>query len=124
MPTPLRRRGSGLLQNPRPGMLPSPVSPRLDPLGPLRDRFSTRQSSGSLRPAALFHLPSAPPLSGHRRFHYRAPLAAYPGRTFTGWSPRPSWAVRDTILHGLGYTGLVASLILVLRVVLAVARDR
>jgi len=30
----------------------------------------------------------------------------------------------DTILHGLGYTGLVASLILVLRVVLAVARDR
>src|SRR5215469_184693 len=96
MPTPLRRRGSGLLQNPRPGMLPSPVSPSLDPLGPLRDRFSTRQSSGSLRPAALFHLPSAPPLSGHRRFHYRAPLAAYPGRIFTGWSPRPSWAVRET----------------------------
>src|SRR5215469_16226430 len=90
MPTPLRRSGSGLLQNPWPGLLPSPNGTGL---GPSRVSFSTRQGSTSLRPAALLHLPSAPPLSGYRRFHYRAPLAACPGRTFTGWSPSPCWAV-------------------------------
>ncbi len=28
-------------------------------------------------------------LLGYWRFHYRAPLAACPGRTFTGWSSSP-----------------------------------
>ncbi len=84
--------GSGLLQIPRPGLLPSPHPTGLGPLGPLRDKFSTRQGSVSLRPAALLHLPSAPPLSGHRRFHYRARLAACPDQTFTGWSCSPCWA--------------------------------
>ena len=45
MPSPLRRRGSRLLQIPRPGLLSSPNSARLDPLGPLRGVLSTRQSS-------------------------------------------------------------------------------
>src|SRR6266542_710176 len=93
MPTPLRRSGSGLLQNPWPGLLPSPREARLGPLVPLRVNISTRQSSLSLRPATLFDLPSAPALTGYRRFHYRAPLAACPDRTFTGWSSSPCWAV-------------------------------
>src|SRR5215467_13748643 len=79
--------------DPRPGLLPSPNRTWLSPLGPSRVFFSTRQGSVSLRPAALFHLPSAPPLSGYWRFRYRAPLAACPGRTFTGWSSSPYWAV-------------------------------
>src|SRR5262249_7035787 len=82
MPTPLRRSGSGLLQNPRPGLLPSPHPTGLGPLGPSPDFLSTRHGSVSLRPSALFPLPSAPPLSGYRRFPYRAPLAACPGPDF------------------------------------------
>src|SRR5579859_4115712 len=89
MPIPLRRSGSGLLQNPWPGLLPSPNRSRLGPL----DCVSTRQDSLSLRPAASLHLPSAPPLDGHRRFHFRAPLAACPGGTLTRWSSSPCWAV-------------------------------
>jgi hypothetical protein len=34
-----------VLQNLGPGLLPSPEEPRLGPLSPLRDFFSTRQSS-------------------------------------------------------------------------------
>ena len=41
-------------------------------------------------------------LLGRTRFHYRAPLAAYPGRIFTGLSPRPSWAVRERTSQVLG----------------------
>jgi hypothetical protein len=57
---PLRRSGSGLLQIPRPGLLPWPNTARLGPLGPLRGVLSTRQSSRSLRPAASLLLASTP----------------------------------------------------------------
>src|SRR6266849_5284361 len=60
MPSPLRRSGSGLLQNPEPGLLSSPNSAGLDPLGPSRGVLSTRQSSRSLRPAATRLLASTP----------------------------------------------------------------
>src|SRR6266567_4415917 len=60
MPPHLRRRGSGLLQNPRPGLLPSPNYARLGPLGPSRVVLSTRPSSCPLRPAATFLLASPP----------------------------------------------------------------
>src|SRR6266568_6220703 len=53
MPSPLRRSGSGLLQIPRPGLLSSPNSAGLDPLGPSRVVLSTRQSSRSLRPCSF-----------------------------------------------------------------------
>src|SRR5207302_7361421 len=59
MPTPLRRSGSGLLQDPRPGLLPSPYVARFGPLGPLRVGVSTRKRSPSLRPAAFLHPPPA-----------------------------------------------------------------
>src|SRR6266849_8218095 len=48
MPPPLRRSGSRLLQNPRPGLLPSPTTPGLGPLDPLRELVSTRWSSFSV----------------------------------------------------------------------------
>src|SRR5487761_449073 len=60
MPPPVRRSGSGLLQNPRPGLLPSPRYTGFGPLGPLRVVLSTRQSSLSLRPAAALLLASSP----------------------------------------------------------------
>src|ERR1700692_154487 len=60
MPPPVRRRGAGLLQNPRPGLLPSPRYAGFGPLGPLRAVLSTRQSSLSLRPAAALLLASSP----------------------------------------------------------------
>src|SRR5215471_16864985 len=60
MPPPLRRSGSRLLQNPRPGLLPSPITPGLGPLVPLRELVSTRQSSCSLRPAGMLLLASTP----------------------------------------------------------------
>ena len=60
MPPHLRRRGSGLLQIPKPGLLPSPNCAGLGPLGPSRVVLSTRPSSCSLRPAALLLLASTP----------------------------------------------------------------
>src|SRR5579863_6999246 len=60
MPPLVRRSGSGLLQNPRPGLLPSPHYAGFGPLGPLRVVLSTRQSSLSLRPAAALLLASSP----------------------------------------------------------------
>src|SRR6266849_4242105 len=60
MPPPVRRSGSGLLQIPRPGLLPSPRYAGFGPLGPLRVVLSTRQSSLSLRPAASLLLASSP----------------------------------------------------------------
>src|SRR5712692_2363574 len=81
MPPPLRRRGSRLLQNPRPGLLSSPKSAGLDPLGPLRGVLSTRQSSRSLRPAASFLLASAPGSRPTPEVDFRAPLAVCPGGT-------------------------------------------
>src|ERR1700730_14150552 len=60
MPPLVRRSGSGLLQNPRPGLLPSPRYAGFGPLGPLRAVLSTRQSSLSLRPAAALLLASSP----------------------------------------------------------------
>src|SRR5487761_976008 len=60
MPPPVRRSGSGLLQIPRPGLLPSPHYAGFGPLGPLRVVLSTRQSSLSLRPAAALLLASSP----------------------------------------------------------------
>src|SRR5713226_1930805 len=60
MPSPVRRSGSGLLQIPRPGLLPSPYYAGLGPLGPSRVVLSTRQSSLSLRPAAALLLASSP----------------------------------------------------------------
>src|SRR5919198_5708685 len=60
MPSPLRRSGSGMLQNPEPGLLSSPNSAGLDPLDPSRVVLSTRQSSHPLRPAASRLLASTP----------------------------------------------------------------
>ena len=57
---PVRRSGSGLLQIPRPGLLPSPYYAGLGRLGPSRVVLSTRQSSLSLRPAAALFLASSP----------------------------------------------------------------
>src|SRR5579859_3019658 len=45
MPSPLRRRGSVLLQDHGHGLLPSRNNATLGPLGPLRGVLSTRQSS-------------------------------------------------------------------------------
>jgi hypothetical protein len=86
MPSPLRRSGSGLLQNPWPGILPSPTPSGLGPLVPSRGFVSTRQSSISLRPAALFLLASPPGFRLRPEVDYRAPLAAYPDGTHTRWS--------------------------------------
>jgi hypothetical protein len=90
MPTPLRRSGSGLLQIPRPGLLPSPNYAWLGPLGPSRVVLSTRQSSLSLRPAAVLLLASPPGSRRTPEVDYRAPLAACPGGTLTHWSIGPS----------------------------------
>src|SRR6266516_5948226 len=90
MPPPLRRSGSGLLQNPRPGLLPSPKSAGLGPLGPSRVVLSTRQSSPKLRPAASLLLASAPDSHPTLEGDFRAPLAACPGGTHTRRSFGPS----------------------------------
>jgi hypothetical protein len=45
MPSPLRRSGSGRLQNPRPRLRPSPNLTGLGPLGPSRGCLSARQRS-------------------------------------------------------------------------------
>src|SRR5438128_1782632 len=78
MPPPLRRGGSGLLQNPKPGLLPSPKSAGLGPLGPSRVVLSTRQSSPTLRPAASLLLASTPDSHPTLEVDFRAPLAACP----------------------------------------------
>ncbi len=78
--------GHTLLQNPWPGILPSPTPSGLGPLVPSRGFVSTRQSSISLRPAALFLLASPPGFRLTPEVDYRAPLAAYPGGTHTRWS--------------------------------------
>src|SRR5579859_1383809 len=83
MPPPLRRSGSGLLQNPRPGLLPSPKSTGLGPLGPSRVVLSTRQSSPTLRPAASFLLASTLGSRLTLEVDFRAPLAACPSGTHT-----------------------------------------
>ncbi|SRR5216683_200317 len=83
MPPPLRRSGSGLLQNPWPGLLSSPKSAGLGPLGPSRVVLSTRQSSRLLRPAASLLLASAPGSRPTPEVDFRAPLAACPGGTHT-----------------------------------------
>src|SRR3989442_1545395 len=85
MPPPVRRRGSGLLQNPWPGLLPSPFVPGLGPLDPCGFELTTRQSSRSLRPAALLLLASTRGSRGTPEVDYRAPLAACPGGTSTHW---------------------------------------
>src|SRR6266702_7953945 len=90
MPPPLRRSGSGLLQNPEPGLLPSPKSAGLGPLGPSRVVLSTRQSSPKLRPAASLLLASAPDSHPTLEVDFRAPLAACPGGTHTRQSFGPS----------------------------------
>src|SRR5665213_217796 len=94
MPSPLRRSGSGLLQNPRPGLLPSPKGPRLGPLFPLRDGLATQKSSLSLRPAASLLLASTPGSRRTPEVAYRAPLVACPGGTHTRWSIGPSLGTR------------------------------
>ena|SRR5487761_164406 len=83
MPPPLRRSGSGLLQNPRPGLLPSPKSAGLGPLGPSRVVLSTRQSSPTLRPAASLLLASTLGSRLTLEVDFRAPLVACPGGTHT-----------------------------------------
>src|SRR5713101_6522624 len=83
MPSPLRRSGSRLLQNPRPGLLPSPKSTGLGPLGPSRVVLSTRQSSPTLRPAASLLLASTLGSRLTLEVDFRAPLAACPGGTHT-----------------------------------------
>ncbi len=56
----LRRRGSGVLQAPGPGLLPSPTKPGLGPPRPLREYLSTRHA---FQPAALILLASTELLS-------------------------------------------------------------
>src|SRR2546427_9635589 len=90
MPPPLRRGGSGLLQNPKPGLLPSPKSAGLGPLGPSRVVLSTRQSSPTLRPAASLLLASTPDSHPTLEVDFRAPLVACPGGTHTRRSFGPS----------------------------------
>src|SRR5207244_12412098 len=90
MPPPLRRGGSGLLQNPKPGLLPSPKSAGLGPLGPSRVVLSTRQSSPTLRPAASLLLASTPDSHPTLEVDFRAPLVACPGGTPTRRSFGPS----------------------------------
>ena len=72
--------GHTLLQNPRPGLLPSPRKPRLGPLDPLRECVSTRQSSLALRPAASRPLASTAGFRLPPEVGYRGPLVASPGR--------------------------------------------
>src|SRR2546430_2012172 len=83
------RSGPMLLQNPRRGLLASPHVPGLGPLVPLRVVLSTRQSSLSLRPAALLLLASALGSPLTPEVDYRAPLAACPGGTHTHRSIGP-----------------------------------
>src|SRR6266508_5959980 len=83
MPPPLRRSGSGLLQNPWPGLLPSPKSAGLGPLGPSRVVLSTRQSSPMLRPTASLLLASTLGSRLTLEVDFRAPLVACPGGTHT-----------------------------------------
>src|SRR5712691_11989718 len=90
MPPPLRRSGSRLLQNPEPGLLPSPKSAGLGPLGPSRVVLSTRQSSPKLRPAASLLLASTPDSHLTLEVDFRAPLVACPGGTHTRRSFGPS----------------------------------
>src|SRR6266852_7053344 len=90
MPPPLRRSGSGLLQTPEPGLLPSPKSAGLGPLGASRVVLSTRQSSPKLRPAASLLLASAPDSHLTLEVDFRAPLVACPGGTHTRRSFGPS----------------------------------
>ena len=80
---PASQNRAGLLQNPRPGLLPSPKSAGLGPLGPSRVVLSTRQSSPTLRPAASLLLAST--LGSHLTLEvdFRAPLVACPGGTHT-----------------------------------------
>src|ERR1700730_5872141 len=82
MPPPVRRSGSGLLQNPRPGLLPSPRYAGFGPLGPLRAVLSTRQSSLSLRPAAALLLASSP--------------GSHPTPEILTSRPSGGWGVRDS----------------------------
>src|SRR6266851_6071443 len=89
MPSPLRRSGSGLLQIPWPGLLSSPKSAGLDPLGPSRGVLSTRQSSRSLRPAASLLLASTPGSRPTPEVDFPAPLAACGGGTHTRRSIGP-----------------------------------
>jgi hypothetical protein len=100
MPSPIRRSGSGLLQNPRPGLLPSPISAGLGPLDPLRVHVSTRQSSTSLRPAALFHLPSAPPLDGLPEISLPGSSGGLPGPDSHRLVDSPCWAVPEIRVIG------------------------
>jgi hypothetical protein len=81
-----------MLQNPRPGLLPSPIYAGLGPLGPLRGQVSTRQSSLSLRPAASLLLASPPGSHRTPEVDFRAPLAACPGGTHTRRLIGPIWA--------------------------------
>lgn len=47
---PLRRSGSGLLQIPPPGLLPSSSAPRLGPLEPSRENLTSRVAGGNHTP--------------------------------------------------------------------------
>src|SRR5919198_1862911 len=94
MPPPVRRRGSGLLQIPRPRLLPSPCVPGL---GPLASELSTRQGSPALRPAALLLLASTLGSPLTPEVDYRAPLAVCPGGTSTRWSIGPWLGARTHV---------------------------
>src|SRR6266511_2529015 len=83
MPPPLRRSGSGLLQNPWPGLLPSPLIAGLGPLGPSLVVLATRQSSPMLRPTASLLLASTLGSRLTLEVDFRAPLVACPGGTHT-----------------------------------------
>ena len=90
MPRPIRRRGSGCLARPSSGLLPSPTSARLGPLG--TSRFYTFDAADfalccGLRTCSLlgFDAPLRHRTLPRCREPATGPSGGYPDRTFTGW---------------------------------------
>src|SRR5262249_29753411 len=68
------------------------------PVGPSRAGFFDA-AGFNFRTACRFAPPPfGSPSRGYRSFHYRAPLAASPCGTFTGWSLSPCWGCADVSL--------------------------
>ena len=90
MPRPIRRRGSGCIARPSSGLLPSPTSARLGPLG--TSRFYTSDAADfalccGLRTCSLlgFDAPLRHRTLPRCREPATGPSGGYPDRTFTGW---------------------------------------
>ena len=90
----LRRRGSGVLQDPSPGLLSSPNYTELDPPRPLRESVSTRPA---FQPAASFLLASTELLSLPPENSLPGSPGGLPGSDSTASSVSPT---SRTALHG------------------------